>query len=339
MAQRRLSLFFFSCLLLGSVRAAELGEPRVSSYRGQPLVADIELGAVDEPNASVQARVANADVYRGASLGLPPVLPYLNINVVRRDGRQFIHVTSTKPVDSEMLHLFLELSDGGRRDVRLATLWLAQDTRPAPVAAPVPVPAPVAAPEPAPRPRVLAALPAPVTTLPPVVRAPAPVACRPHAQDNTCAVLDTKNAALRAKLAGLETKIKVLESSLAVAAVKPVPVKPEAKPSAAAPVKVEAVKPTLIPAVKLPPAPVAVLVKPKKTKAAARAPSATPWGWIAVAAGVALLAAGAIVALLLLRRRRRLAAAALAAAPPGPPVMAGVKNRLLPEEDAMGEPV
>ena len=135
MAYRRTIPLLAAFLLACHAGAAELGEPRISSYKGQALVADIELSGLDDPAAPVQVRVANPDVYRGASIGVPPVLSALTLAVVRQGGKQFVHVTSNRPVDTDMLHLFLELGQGNQRDVRLATLWLQADPRPAPAPA------------------------------------------------------------------------------------------------------------------------------------------------------------------------------------------------------------
>ncbi|WP_323143872.1 FimV/HubP-related protein [Massilia phyllosphaerae] len=130
---------------MGDAGAAELGDARVSSHIGQQLVADIELVMLDDPAAPVAVRLASPEVYRGAGIALPPVLSNLNLTVMRRDGRQFLHVTSLRPLDAEHLHLYLELTDKGQRAVRLATLWLTPDPNPAPPPAPVPVPVPAPA--------------------------------------------------------------------------------------------------------------------------------------------------------------------------------------------------
>lgn len=331
MACRRIPLLLCSALLAlaaSAVGAAELGEPRVTSYRGQALVADIELTGLDDPASALPVRLAHPDVYRGASVTMAPVLSALNFSVMRRDGRQFVHVTSSRPVEAEMLLLFLELGQGAQKDVRLATLFLAADPRPAPpppapapvlppVQAPVPVPVPVAS---APREEAHAAAPplspplplhlAPVhTALPAALRAAPPGLCKPSAANSACAILDKKNVALQAKLSGLEEKIKLLQTTLA----------PAAEP---APAAARAVAPAIAPA---PPKPVAVLVKPKKPKPVAHPPSATPWVWIGVTASVALAALGALVFLLLRRRRGKVAPAL----PKPPGFIAGVKSRLM----------
>jgi pilus assembly protein FimV len=61
------------------------------------------------------------------------------MSIYRRDGRQFLHVTTTRNIDAEYVHLFLELSAAGRQDVRAATVWLQADPNPAPPPVALPV--------------------------------------------------------------------------------------------------------------------------------------------------------------------------------------------------------
>jgi hypothetical protein len=346
MAYRRIFPLLLSFLAIHA-GAAELGEPRVSSYKGQALVADIELSGLDNPAGAVQVRVANPDVYRGASLAVPAVLSALTLSVVQKGGKPFVHVTSNRPVDTDMLHLFLELGQGNVRDVRLATLWLPADPRPAPpppppppppvaAVAPVavaPLPAPVPPPEapaPAPERRIAVHAPAPLhlaavnTALPRSVRAASPASCKASASSNACAVLDTKNVALQARLVGLEDKIKLLEATLAPAKAAAAATATAAAALTAPPADAHA--PSIVPplpAVKA--APVPVLVVPKKPKPAvpATAPSATPWIWIGVAATVGLAALGAIAWLLLRWRRNK------ASKPAGEPAPAMPKTTFI----------
>lgn len=164
------TLLLAAALATGAGHAAELGEAQVRSYLGQALVADVELTLLDDPNRQVQVRLANPDVYRGANIAMPAVLSSLTMTVMRRDGRQFLHLTSLKPVESRHLHVYLELLDGGQRGVRLVTLWLAPDPNPAPP--PVPVPeAPQAQAEPAPPLPVPARKPAPAARPPAALQA------------------------------------------------------------------------------------------------------------------------------------------------------------------------
>ncbi|GAA0408125.1 hypothetical protein ACFOY5_18120 [Massilia aurea] len=155
----RLPVFITCALLSCGVGAAELGEPRISSYIGQPLVLELELTALASPATPVQARLAHPDVYRGANIGMPAVLSTLGMRVSQRDGRQFLRVTSSAPVESGRLHLYLDLADGGMRDVRLVTLFIAPNPNPPAPVVPLPTPAPAPVPVPLPMP---AKAPAPV---------------------------------------------------------------------------------------------------------------------------------------------------------------------------------
>jgi hypothetical protein len=229
---------------LGWAQAAELGDPAVRSFIGQPLVADIELTALSDPGQAVTVRLASPDVYKGANIAMHPVLASLNMSVMRRDGRQFLHITSVKPVGSDYVHLFVDLIEGNKRNVRAATLWLTPDPTPAPPPPPAPIPAPVAAsvvakppvaplaPEPRPPARIL--------RLP----AAAPAACpAPMSQEKVqaCAESDYKNGLLSAQIVELEEKVKALQLAMekrqapVVAAAPPPLVTPSLAPAKSAP--------------------------------------------------------------------------------------------------------
>lgn len=271
--------------------AAELGEPIVRSYKGQPLVADIELSTLADPSQAVVVRLANPDVFKGANIGMHPVLANLTMSVMRRDGRQFLHITSTKAVESDYVHIFLDLADGGRRQVRLATLWLTPDPTPAPppppkpvvVAPPVPVvmPAPVPAPAPAPVPtRVItappAACPKPVA---PAVTAPA-----------ACASTEYQNGLLSAQIVELEEKVRALEQAMHQSG-NALPAPSGGPAVAAVPPKPKAVAPAV------PPRP------------SARKKVEEPFPWLLIGGALGLVLLLAVAGLLLLRRRRKRALA------------------------------
>jgi Tfp pilus assembly protein FimV len=249
----------FALVLCGFAQAAELGEAIVRSHIGQPLVADIELTALADASVPVGVRLANADIYRGANLAMHPILSNLTMSVMRRDGRQYLHVTSLKPVNSDTVHLFLDLVEGSRRNVRAVTLWLTPDPAPPPPPpppAPKPVPAPVAEPEP----------PAPVERPRParVIAAPSSGMACPQPkfseeQIKACSEMDYKNGLLSAQIVELEDKVKLLQLAMDGKAEAP------AAPKTAAP----------------PPPP-----KPA-VKAAPKEAAAFPW--LLVAGGVLLL--------------------------------------------------
>jgi hypothetical protein len=204
----------------------------VRSHTGQPLIADIELTTLVDPAQSVGVRIANADVYRAANIGMSPVLASMNMTVMRRDGKQFLHITSVKAVDSEYIHLFLELSDGSKRNIRAATLWLTPDPNPAPPPVPVPVAKP-AMPAPA----------EPAVSDKPAAPVPRRAAACPQQfsaeQVKACAATDYRNGLLSAQIVELEEKVKALQVAM----------ENRAEPAAAKPVKPvkHAVTPPLLP--------------------------------------------------------------------------------------------
>ena len=287
--------------LLTCAQAAELGEAIVRSHIGQPLIADIELTHLADPSVAVVVRLAHPDVYKGANIAMHPVLSNLNMSVMRRDGRQFLHVTSTRQVDSQYVHLFLELIEGGKRNIRAETLWLTPDPAPAPPPAPAPAPLgakpEAAAPAPAPS---AAALPAPLAARPALPKPEAPAArvlklppaasaaatCPSAEQVKACAETDYKNGLLSAQIVELEEKVKALELAMKGSGVAA----PDVTRAAAAK------------AAKTPPPPPPKAVPKKKEEG-------FPWLLVAaIAAGLAILGAAVFYFL----RRRKAGAAATA---------------------------
>jgi pilus assembly protein FimV len=158
--------------LASGARAAELGDVGVRSHIGQQLSADIELVmlAPDEADGLVQVRLAGQNIYQGANVRMHPALASLRMSVVKRDQRQFLHLTTLQPVDAELVHLFLELGTGNRAAVRSATVWLTPDQARTTASSPAPAPAPVA---------VIAAAPASAPAQAAPAPAPPPSAARP----------------------------------------------------------------------------------------------------------------------------------------------------------------
>ncbi len=333
MLRRRLAVFLHTAGMLAlsgslaSAFAVELGEVSVRSHIGQPLVADIELTGLATQGAVVDARLAHPDVFKGANLGMHPVLATMRMSVMRRDGGQYLHMTSTAPVQTQYVHLFLDLGESGRRNVRQASLPLTPDPRPAPppaAAAPAPVAVPVKAVEhqpiaptvapkpvaPAPKVVVPVALPAapaaapsliaPVATpagkpvkLAAAAAVPAASCPKPRYSDEevrACATRDYKNAMLSAQIVELEEKVKALQAALDAPAFA----------GPAAPLKVAAATPARV-------VPPPIRTMPRNKPAAAEE-GGLPWMWIG--AGVAALAALAGAAMLVVKRRRKVKAVA-----------------------------
>jgi hypothetical protein len=284
---------------LAGAHAVELGDTLVRSHIGQGLSADIELTGIENEAAVVQAALADPEVYRGANIAMHPALASLNITIVRRDGRRFVHLASAKAVESEFVNVFLALSENGRPSVRQATLWFTPDPHPAP---PPEAPPPVK-PVPAVAPAAVVRMPAPAPAIVPLPRPQPPAACVQQfsaAQIGTCTALDAKNAALNAHIAELEAKVGRL--SAAVQGSAPTP-----------------------PAVKAVPAKLTPMGAPQA--AAPKPGGATPWLFIGIASAAVLSVAGALFYVLM---RKRKAIRTRPAAKTGAGFIASVKNRLLP---------
>ena len=128
---------------------AGLGRLALYSMVGEPLNAEIEIVSVQPTETgSLAANVAPPDVYRQAQIAPLPSPDAVRVAVERRpDGRQFVKVSSTAPVDQPLVNLLVELSWAGGGIVRQYSFLLdAVDRRPtvatAPAAAPAPTPTP-----------------------------------------------------------------------------------------------------------------------------------------------------------------------------------------------------
>lgn len=318
--------------LIASAQAAELGETIVRSHTGQPLVADIELTQLADPMVPVVVRLAHPDVYKGANIAMHPVLSSLNMSVMRRDGRQFLHITSTKEVDSQYIHLFLELIEGGKRNIRTETLWFTPDPTPAPPPAPAipqpsPLPArvepgPLATQSPAVKPETRPDIkpeikpqppaPAPATRVLKLPSAPAALASCPSAEQvKACAETDYKNGLLSAQIVELEEKVKALELAMKGTSVAPASVTKAAAAKAA----------------KAPPPP----LKPASRPAPAK-DSGFPW--LIAGGGAGLLALVGVAVFVFLRRRRKGAVTAEEAAVSSVAWYARLAARLRRNKDA-----
>ncbi len=128
-------------LLSASAQAAGLGKLTVLSSLGQPLRAEIELTSVasDESGALV-AKLAPGEAFRLANIEFNPTLLSLRFTVEQRNGRQYIKITSTQPVNEPFVDMLLELSWSNGRLVREYTFLLdpveLRQTQPAQVAVP-----------------------------------------------------------------------------------------------------------------------------------------------------------------------------------------------------------
>ncbi len=125
-ALKKLSAAVASALVLSSAaHAAGLGKLTVLSALGQPLRAEIELTAVSNDEAAgLVAKLASPEAFRTANIEFNPALLSLRFAVEQRNGRQFIRVTSTQPLNEPFVDMLLELSWNNGRLVREYTFLL-----------------------------------------------------------------------------------------------------------------------------------------------------------------------------------------------------------------------
>jgi pilus assembly protein FimV len=152
--------------------AAGLGKLTVLSGIGQPLRAELDIGATKEELGGMTARLASQDVFKQAGVDFATVLLDLRFTVEKRpNGQSVVKVSSVKPINEPFLDFLVELNWPAGRLVREYTFLLdppemtaaqsarpvaearivetvrgggyAGESKPAPVkAAPVPRPAP-----------------------------------------------------------------------------------------------------------------------------------------------------------------------------------------------------
>ena len=213
--------------------AAGLGQLKVISGLGQPLNAEVEIVSLQPgEDDSLSARLAGAEAFRQAGVEFNPVLLGVRLNIVRRDAKSFLRLSTIQPVNEPFLELLVELQWATGRLVREYTFLLdppeykgPQPLAAAPpVAAPVPAPAPVAvpAPVPAPAPQPITQ---PITPPAPPAEAPLPRAEeRPVAQPPPAAAAaaepkmgESIEEAARRNMMGWETRWGWQGSGAAVA--------------------------------------------------------------------------------------------------------------------------
>lgn len=106
--------------------AVGFGGINVTSSLGQPLVAEIELVAVDKADkSSLNAKLATPDAFKGAGIDYPYALPKLKFKIeTRANGDSFIKASSDQPVNEPFVSLLIELSWSSGRLLREYTFLL-----------------------------------------------------------------------------------------------------------------------------------------------------------------------------------------------------------------------
>lgn len=210
---------YFVCLTWSGVAAAVgFGGINVTSSLGQPLAAEIELVAVEQADkASLNARLASADAFKGAGIDYPYVLPKLKFSVeTRANGEFYIKATSTQPVNEPFVSLLIELNWASGRLLREYTFLLdppgfvaeqpaaaaVQPIDPVIVAPIIPAPVPLPVPEPQSSVAPAAEISQPqAETMPQVVSAPLPAEVEKAAEVSPAPVVEETKEVESAPLA------------------------------------------------------------------------------------------------------------------------------------------
>jgi pilus assembly protein FimV len=117
--------FVVALALSASASALGLGGINVVSALGQPLKADIELVSVGKAErASLIARLASTDAYKGAGLEYPYGNKFKFQMEHRADGNSYLVVTSAQPVNDPFVSLLVELTWSSGRLLREYTFLL-----------------------------------------------------------------------------------------------------------------------------------------------------------------------------------------------------------------------
>lgn len=125
--KRAVALALASCLSLAPcfAEAAGLGKLTVLSGLGQPLRAELDIGATKDEAAGMTARLAPQDAFRQAGVDYAAVLLDLRFAVEKRpNGQSVVKVTSSKPVNEPFLDFLVELNWPAGRLVREYTFLL-----------------------------------------------------------------------------------------------------------------------------------------------------------------------------------------------------------------------
>lgn len=112
-------------MLSTCVSAIGMGGINVASALGQPLKADIELVSVNKAEkASLVARLASPDVYRGAGLEYPFGNKFKFQIESRANGESYIRASSAQPINDPFVSLLVELTWASGKLLREYTFLL-----------------------------------------------------------------------------------------------------------------------------------------------------------------------------------------------------------------------
>lgn len=142
-----------------AAEAASLGNIHVHSGLGQPLRAEIQLGALPQEMQSLNVRIASPEAFRSANLSYGAAASAIRLSLDSSAARPVIRLSSERPINDPFVDLLIELTWASGRLAREYTFLLDPVDLPLQGGVPVQVTAPVARPPaPVPRPAVAAAV-------------------------------------------------------------------------------------------------------------------------------------------------------------------------------------
>ena len=90
--------------LAATAHAAGLGRLTVLSALGQPLLAEIEIVALQPgEDEGLSARLPSLETFAAAGVDVNPALSGLRISLERRDKRPFLRLTTAQPINEPFL--------------------------------------------------------------------------------------------------------------------------------------------------------------------------------------------------------------------------------------------
>src|SRR4051812_856397 len=114
-----------ACALAATAQAAGLGRLTVLSALGQPLLAEIEIVALQAgEDEGLSARLPSLETFASAGIDVNPALSGLRISIERRDKRPLLRLTTAQPINEPFLDLLVELSWNSGKLVREYTFLL-----------------------------------------------------------------------------------------------------------------------------------------------------------------------------------------------------------------------
>lgn len=126
-SKRAAAVAVASCLSFAPwvAEAASLGKLTVLSGLGQPLRAELEIGATRDELGGMSARLASRDIFRQAGVEFMPALHDLRFTLEQRPGgNAVVKLSSTRPINEPFLDFLVELSWPSGRLVREYTFLL-----------------------------------------------------------------------------------------------------------------------------------------------------------------------------------------------------------------------